>query len=54
MGLPPESVESSPPDHGFAASLRRCLAVERSMNAMKVVVVPEFVELSLQVPGVPE
>jgi len=54
MGLPPESVDISSAEEGFAVGFRRRFATERPVNPMKVVVIPELIELPLQVPNIPE
>jgi hypothetical protein len=47
-------VEISAAKDGFAADFCRCIAAERRVQTMSVVIVPIFFRLSLQVAGVPE
>jgi len=47
-------VEIGAANDGFAADFCRCIAAERGVHTMSVVIVPIFFQLSLQVAGVPE
>ncbi len=54
MRLPSELVEISSIDEGFPADLRWCLATERRMHAIIIILVPELFKLSVQVTDIPE
>jgi hypothetical protein len=52
--FPPGLVDISAANDGCVADFCRCIAAERSVHTMSVVIVPIFFPLSLQVAGVPE
>jgi hypothetical protein len=54
MSAPRISIEYGVGRRWFAASLRRCCAVEGAVHAVGVVIRPEFLELAGQVDCVPE
>ena len=54
MRFPLESVEVSTAAGGFAGDFFWCVAVERSVHAMRVVILPESFQFSLQIIGIPE
>lgn len=54
MGFPAELAEISSAEGGLATDLRWCIAVERSVHTIRVVIVTKFFQLSLQIAGVPE
>jgi|GEM_PF-3789259 len=41
MRFPPELVEVDTADDGFAADFRECVAIERSVHTMSVVILPK-------------
>ena len=54
MRLPTELVGISSIDEGFLANFRWRIAIERRVDTMTVVIIPELLQLSLQVTDIPE